>query len=125
MITDAVLLPVGVIGVARAEGIDQISIIFASGVFIANEQRDRCARRFALEQAGEDLNPVGFLPLGDMAGRAGLAAIEIVLDIVSGEQKSGRTTVDDAADRRSVAFAKRGDGEDVTESVPGHGRNGS
>jgi hypothetical protein len=59
-----------------------------------------------------------------MAGRAGLAAIEIVLDIVSGEQKSGRTTVDDAADRRSVAFAKRGDGEDVTEGIAGHRRNG-
>ena len=59
-----------------------------------------------LEHSREDLDTVRFAPLRDVARRAGLAAVEIALDVGLGEREVGRTAIDDAADRRSVRFAE-------------------
>ena len=80
MVANAVLLPVGVVGMAGAERVDQISVVFTPGIFIADQQRDRCAGGLTFKDAGQDFDRVGFLPLRDVAGRAGFAPIEILLD---------------------------------------------
>ena len=120
VVADAVFLPVGVIGVAGAERVDQIPVVFTPCVFIADQQRDRCASRLAFEDAGQDFDPVGFLPLGHVSGRAGFAAIQILLDIVGGQRQAWRATIDDAPDGRAVAFAERRHGKDVTKGIAGH-----
>ena len=120
VVADAVLLPVGVIGMARAERVDQISVVFTSCIFIADQQRNRCAGRLTFKDAGQDFDPVGFLPLGHVAGRAGFAAIQILLDIVGGQHQTRRATIDDAPDGRAVAFAKGRHGKDVTKGIAGH-----
>ena len=82
MVANAVLLPIGVVGMAGAERIDQIAVIPAACIFVADEQRDRRAGGLAFKDTGEDFDGIGFLPLRHVAGGAGLAAIEILLDIV-------------------------------------------
>src|SRR5690349_10901291 len=69
MIADPVLLPVGIVRVARTKRVDEIAVVLAPRVFIADQQRDRRARGFAFKEAGEDLDPVGFLALSDMPRR--------------------------------------------------------
>ena len=106
MIANAVLLPIGVVGVTGTEGIDQIAVIPAAGVFVSNEQRNRCAGGLAFKDTGEDFDGIGFLPLRDVAGGAWLAPVEIVLDVIDREDQTGRTAIHDTADRRPVAFAE-------------------
>ena len=58
-----------------------LRVILAARVDIADQQRDRRAGGLALEHAGEDFDRIVFAPLRDMARRAGLATVEIELDI--------------------------------------------
>ena len=50
-------------------------------VFIANEQRDRCAGGLSFEYTGENFDGIRLLPLGHMARGTGLATIQILLNI--------------------------------------------
>ncbi len=65
----------------------------------------------ALEDAGQDLDRVGFAPLRHVPRRAGLAAVELALDVRRIERHARRAAVDDAADRRAVRLAERGNAE--------------
>ena len=120
MIADAVFLPVGVVGVAGAEGVGDIAVILAALVFVADEQRDGCAGGLAFEHAGQYLHRVRFAALRDVARGAGFAAVEVMLDVGLAQLHSRRATVDDAADGRAVRFAERGDGEERAECVSRH-----
>src|SRR4029079_9877822 len=80
VVADAILLPVGVIGMAGPEGVDEVSVVFTPRVFIADQQRDRCASRLAFKDAGQDFDPVGFLSLSYVAGGDGVAAITILVN---------------------------------------------
>ena len=120
MIANAVFLPIGVVGVAGTERVGDRRVVLAARVLVADQERDRRAGGAAFENAGQDLDRVGFAALGDVARRAGLAPVEIVLDVGGGERKPGRTAVDHAADRRSVRFAERGDAKKPAEGVAGH-----
>ena len=106
MVANAVLLPIGVVRVTGPEGIDQIAVVPAAGVFVSNEQRDGGAGGLAFKDTGEDFDGIGFLPLRDVAGGAWLAPIEIVLDVIDGEGQTGRTAIHDTANRRPVALAE-------------------
>ena len=88
------------------EGIDQIPVIPAAGIFVSNEQRDGRAGGLAFKDTGEDFDCIGFLPLRDVAGGAWLAPIEVVLDVIDSESKTGRAAIHDAADSRPVALAE-------------------
>ena len=117
VVADAVLLPVRVVGVAGTERVGDVRVVLAARVLVADQQRDRRAGRAAFEHAGEDLHRVRLAPLRDVPRRAGPAAIELALDVGFGERQSRRTAVDDAADRRPVRFAERGDAEQRAERV--------
>ena len=120
IVADAVLLPVRVVGVPGAKRVCDIAVVLAARIDVANQQRDRRAGGRALEYAGEDFDRIGFLTLSDVARSAGTPAIEIVLNVRFAERQTRRATVDHATDRGPVAFAERGDAEQLAESVAGH-----
>ena len=65
----------------------------------------------AFEHAGKNLDFVAFAALAHELRSAGAAAIHIGLQICLVELKARWTAVDDAAERRTVALAKGGHGE--------------
>ena len=64
-----------------AEFICDLGVVLALRVRVANQQADRRAGGFALEHTGKDFNFVFFTPLRDVTRGAGLAAIQINLQI--------------------------------------------
>src|SRR5690242_573551 len=120
MIANSILLPIGIIGMTGTKRIDQIAIVLTARIFIADQQRNRRPRGLALEHPGENFDGIGLLPLCHMARGAGLTAVEVFLNIFSGQRKAWGTAIDDTADRGPMAFAKGREGEDVTERITGH-----
>src|SRR5215216_4473871 len=104
IVPNAVFLPVGIVGMPGPERIANVAVVFAACVDVTDQQRDRRPGGFAFEYAGQYLHRVGFLSLRDMARSAGPAAIEIMLNVSCTQLQPGRTAVDHAADRRSVAL---------------------
>src|SRR6185312_11768173 len=51
---------------------------------------------------------------------AGAAPVELRLDVGLAQLEAGRAAVDDAADRRTVAFAEVGDAKQVAEGAARH-----
>src|SRR5690606_29548853 len=119
-ITDAVFLPVGVVGVAGAEGARDLAVVLAALVGVADQQADRRAGGLALVHAAQDLHRVGLVALGDELAGAGAAAVQVALDVGLTERHAGRAAVDDAADGRAVGFAEVGDPEQGAEGVAAH-----
>ncbi len=120
MIANTVFLPIGVVGVTGAKGIGDRRVILAARVLVANQERDRRSGRPSFENAGQDFDRVGFAALGYVSRRAGLAPVEIVLDVGSSQLQPRRTAIDNAADRRPVRLAERGDAKKPAEGVAGH-----
>ena len=120
-IAQAVLLQVGVVGVAGAEGLRDLAVVLAALVGVADQQADRRAGGLALVHAREDLDLVLFLALRDVAAGAGAAPIEVGLDVGFRQLHAGRAAVDHAADRRPVRLAEVGDREERAEGVAAHG----
>ena len=119
-IADAVLVPVGVIGMPRPELIGDARVVLAARVGVADQQRDRRAGGLALVHAGKNLDLVRFMPLRGMPTAPGRTALQVVAELGSLDRQAGRAPVDHATDRRPVAFAKRGDGEELAERIAGH-----
>src|SRR4029079_7250107 len=106
MIAYPILLPIGIVRVTGTEGIDQITVVPAAGIFAPNEERNRGAGRLAFGDTGEDLDGGGFLPLRDVARRPWLAPVEIFLNVFYGKDEPRRTPIHDPADRRRVTLAE-------------------
>src|SRR5436309_992920 len=123
IVAQAVFLPVRVVGVTGAEGVGERAVVPAPLVFVSDDKTDRRARGPALENAREDLDAVGLLALRDVAGAAGLAPVELSLDVAFRELEPGRTAVHDAAVRGPVALAKRSHAIQQAEGVAGHGKS--
>ena len=66
---------------AGAKGVQDVAVVLAALVGVADKQGDGRAGSLALEHAGEDFHLIGFLPLRDVAAGAGAAAVEIGLDV--------------------------------------------
>src|SRR4029077_8300024 len=63
---------------------------------------------------------ISLLALGGEARLSGTAAIEIALDVFTGQRQQRRAAVDHAADRDPMAFAEGRDPEHVAEGIEGH-----
>ena len=120
-VADAVFAPIGVVGMAGAEGLQDLPIVLAALVGVPDEQADRRAGGLALVDAGEDFHRIGFVALGDELGGAGAAAVQVGLDVGFAQAHAGRAAVDHAADGRAVGFTEVGDREEVSEGVAAHG----
>ena len=98
-----------------------LAVVAAALVDIVDVQPDRCTGRDALEHAGQDLHRVGFPALGDEARLAGAALVHPDLDVGFADRDARGRAIDDAADRRPVAFAPACEPEEGTETAAGHG----
>jgi hypothetical protein len=106
------------------KGARDLAVVLAALIKIADQKRDRRAGRPAFEDAGKNLDLIGFAPLCDMARGAGLPAIQLELDVRGREFEPWRTAIDDAADGRPMRFAERSDGKQRAEGVAGHQESG-
>ena len=121
IVAKAVLLRVGVVGVTGAEAVEDIVVVLGALVGVLDQKADRRTGGTAFENAGQDPDPVFFTALRRMPRLAGLAAIQVALQVRFRKRQSGRTTVDNAGIRRAVAFAAGGDSEQCSKGVTGHG----
>ena len=111
IVADAVLVPIGVVGMAGTEGIDDAAVILAALVLVADDEADGCAGGLAFEHAGQDFDSVGFLALRNVARSAGLASVQLYLQIGLAQLQPRRATIHYTADSGSVRFAERSQGE--------------
>jgi len=65
--------------------------------------------------------PLGFLALGRKPALAGAALVKEMLDVAFFEPNLWRAAVDDAADGRTMAFAKGRNSKEMAKGVVGHG----
>src|SRR5579875_3533504 len=117
VIANAIFHPIGVIGVAGTELVLDRVVVLAARVLVGDQQRDRRAGGPALEHTREDLDAVALLALGGEARRSRPALVEPGLDIGFAERNARRHALDDATDRRTVAFAPGGEAEEGAEAV--------
>ena len=120
MIAKAVLLLIGVVGVARAEAILELLVVARARIGVLDQQADRRAGGAPFEHAREDAHRIALATLADEVRSAGAAPIDIALQIRLAERQPRRTAVDDAAERRAVAFAKAGDREQPADGIARH-----
>src|SRR5690606_39844359 len=94
----------------------------AARVGVTNQQCDRRAGGQPLVDTRQDLHLVSLAPCRGVAGATGGTALQVVAEVFGGQRQARRATVDHAADRRPVAFAK---GRDRGQcSAGGGGRGG-
>ena len=119
-IADAVLVPVGVVGMAGTEGLQDVAVVLAALVGVADQQRNRGARGLALVDTAQDLDGIRLVALGHMARGARTATVQIGLEVRFRQGHARRAAIDDAADRRAVRFAEIRDREQKTEGAACH-----
>src|SRR5690606_35266734 len=120
VVAQAILVVIAVVGVGRAELILDRRIVLGLLVGIADQQADRAAGGAALEDPGKNLDFVGFLALSGMPAGAGLAPVEVTLQIFQRQLQPRRAAVDDGDQRRPMALASGSDGEQLAVCVAGH-----
>ena len=121
VVADAVLVPVRIVGMARTESLGDRAVVLRALVLVADQERDRRARGPPFEHPRQDLDAVRFAALSDMARGPWFAPVEFGLDLGGRDLETGRASVDDAADRRTVGFAERGNAKEQAVIVAGHG----
>jgi hypothetical protein len=92
--------------VTGTEGIDQITVVPAAGIFVPNEERNRSAGGLAFKDTGKDFDGIGFLPLRHVTRRTWFAPIEVVLYVISRESQPWRAAIHDTTNRRPMALAE-------------------
>ena len=98
-------------------------IILGALIDIIDQQRDRhagrhlTASRLVGKHAREDFDGVRLLPLGGKARLPRPPLVQVGLDVGRAERNARWTTVDHAADRRPMAFAKGRDPEEMAEGI--------
>src|SRR4029077_7377080 len=120
MVAMAVLVRVGVIGVARAEAIDEPVVVTRARVGVLDQQADRRAGGAPRVHAREDAHCVSLASLADEVGSSGTTAINVALQVGLRELEAGRTAIDNATKRRPVAFAEGRNREQATNRVARH-----
>src|SRR5262249_49410382 len=127
IVADAVLGPVGVVGVAGPELVLDGGVVLGTLVLVLDQKADRRPRRLALEQARQDLHLIRLAPLRREARLPGPAAVEPGLDVGFAQREARRHAVDDAADRRPMTLTPGRESKELTEAVERHltssGRN--
>ena len=74
------------------------------------------------KDAGEDFYLIGFAALRGVTALTGAALVEKSLDFGLSNGKAGRAAVNNAANRRAMAFAPRCDAKKVAKTIVRHRR---
>src|SRR5262249_46308852 len=109
VVAAAVFHQIRVVRMAGTELVLEGLVVLRLGVGVLDQEADGRAGGPALEHAGEDLHRVRLVALRGVARGAGAAAVHVALDVGLRELHSRRAAVHDAAQRRSMALAERGD----------------
>src|SRR6185295_7975819 len=120
VVADAVFLPVAVVGVAGPEGLGDGRVVLGARILVADDEADGRARGPALENARQQFHRIRLAPLGDVPRGAGLAPVEVALDVGLGQCHARRAAVHHAPERRAVRFAERSHAIQRAETVAGH-----
>ena len=118
-IADTVFGLIGEIGVRRTEGRLHFAVSLGTRVLVADENGDRGAQGFALENAGQNFAAVGFFARGDDVALPRAPAIEFFLDVGFGQFQLRQAAIDDHPDPAAVGFPPRGDTEKLAGAA-GH-----
>ncbi len=111
---------IAVVGVSRAEQVLDRRIVLGLLIGVADQQADGTAGGLAFEHPGEDLDLVGFLALGGVAAGARLAPVQVTLQVLQRQFQARRAAVDNGDQRRTMAFARGGDSEQLAVGIAGH-----
>ncbi len=103
-----------------AKAILDLLVVPRARVRILDQQANGCTGGAPFKHAREDAYRIGLVTLADELRSSGAPSIHITLQVGLGEFKPGRTAVDNAAQRRTVAFAKAGDCEEPAKGISGH-----
>src|SRR5690606_41474811 len=104
-------VPVRVIGMAGAEGLDDIAVVATALVGIANQQTDGRAGGVAFKNTRQNRYLIGLATLRDVPRCTGPASIELFLNVGGIECQPRRAAIDHATDGRAMRFAEIGDTE--------------
>ena len=102
---------------ARAKRLQDVAVVLAALVGVANQQANRRAGGDALVHARQNLNRIGLVALGDVAAGARAAAVQVGLNVGLAKRHAGWAPVNHAANGGSVGFTKVGDGEEGSEGA--------
>jgi hypothetical protein len=119
-IAQAVFAPVGVVGMARAEGLQDVAVVLAALVGVLDQQANRRAGGQALVHAREDLHRIGLVALGNEFTGAGATPVQIGLDVGLAQGQARRAAVDHAANGRAMGFTKVGDRKKLSKGIAAH-----
>ena len=126
MVADAILLPVGEVGVAGAEHLAQVLVVVGVLIGIAYQEADGLPRRLSLEHAAKQFHLVGLLPGCGQSALARAASVQFTLNKIQVHTDASRHTVDDTTDAGPVTLTKRSQAEYMTETIThGSDRNRS
>src|SRR5262249_14591773 len=120
MIPNAILLPIGIVGMTRAKRIDEVAVILAPGILISDQQRNRRTSGLAFKHARKNFDGIGFLPLRHMAGGAGLTAVAVLFVVFNTQKKNFPSTLRHPAPPPPLAPTARRDPADSATPIPPH-----
>ncbi len=98
----------------------QRTVISGALVGVFNAEGNGSPRRSSLKNAGQQPNTVRFPTRRASLPRSGAASIQIHLDHLLGDGNPGRTTVDNAPERRAMRLSKRGQPEKPSKCIAAH-----
>ena len=87
-----------------AELVLAIAVVFRTLIHVVDYQAKRRSCRQTFKHAGHDTHGIGFAPLRRKTGLARPAAVEKSLDFRLVDWQTRRYAIDNASDRRAVAF---------------------
>ena len=106
------------------EGVFEVVVVLGlgRGVGDGESQRGTCGHHpsFRFEQPREPFDTVGFLPGGGQCRLARPSSVEVGLYSMQVQSESRRTSVQDAAQGRSMGLPKRRQSEQVAKCIPSH-----
>ena len=106
------------VGMARAHDVAHGVVVGAAGIGVGYGEGNRGAGGYSVEKAGEHGERVGLATRGGACGsRAGAASVELGLHGGKVDAQACGHAVEHASYGRSVAFAERGQPENVPECV--------
>src|SRR5690606_32407699 len=107
-------------GVAGPEQVLQLVVVARARIRVLDQETDRRTGRAALEHAREDPHLVVLASLARELRGTGAAPVDVRLQVGRGELEPRRATVDDAAERGTVALAEGRHREQLAEGITGH-----
>lgn len=122
MVADAVVfLKIAPVRMAGPEDFGQIAVVARALVFIGDIKGNGRACCAAFEHAGKQAHPVRLPAFGGCGALAGLAQVQVGLNVRLAQLQARRTAVQYAAQAGPVGFAERGQAQNAPESVARHG----